>query len=244
MVERMTIEQILNDTLHRPWPLPTTSWKYYQEWNDAIFLHWKVDFNILNKFVPREIEIDMFEDSPWISLVAFTMDKVRMQNLPSFPPISCFNEINIRTYVRHNNKAGVYFLSIEGGTALSCTLAKVISQLPYRYSMMKRSNGHYRSRNSRYGDKFETTFEIGQPIKVKSQLDRWLTERYALFQDTPDSINEFEIHHIEWPTYQIDLKSFELEYSRFDRLICGAPSVAHYSSGVQVLGWSKRVKKR
>lgn len=65
------------------------------------------------------------------------MEKIRPKNFPCFSPISDFDEINIRTYVRSHNKAGVYFLSIEGGKFLSCKVAKAISELPYRFSKIK-----------------------------------------------------------------------------------------------------------
>ena len=125
----MTIKEILNTTEHRPWKLPADSWKFYQEWNDVIFLHYEVDISELKKFVPKELEIDLFKGKPWVSVVAFTMQKIRPKNLPYFPPISDFDEINIRTYVKSNNKTGVYFLSIEGGKFLSCKVAKRISEL-------------------------------------------------------------------------------------------------------------------
>lgn len=110
----MTIKEIVNTTEHRPWKMPTESWKFYQEWNNALFLHWLVELSELKKFVPNELEIDLFDGKPWVSVVAFTMEKIRPKNLPSFSPISDFDEINIRTYVKSNNKTGVYFLSIEG----------------------------------------------------------------------------------------------------------------------------------
>lgn len=35
----MNIHDILHTTKHRPWEIPRHSWKFYQEWNNAIFLH-------------------------------------------------------------------------------------------------------------------------------------------------------------------------------------------------------------
>ncbi len=68
----MRIRDLLKATTHRPWDLPEGKWKYYQEWNNAVFLHWKVDIADLRKFVPEDLEIDLFEGRPWVSLVAFT----------------------------------------------------------------------------------------------------------------------------------------------------------------------------
>ena len=192
--KKMTISEILNTTEHRPWKKPTENWKFYQEWNNAIFLHWQVNITELQKFVPKKLEIDLFDGKPWISVVAFTMEKIRPKNLPPFPPISNFYEINIRTYVKHNNKTGVYFLSIEGGTNLSCKIAKRISELPYRYSKIERTKSEYKSYNTTFNDNLNLEFEIGEEIKEKSKLDKWLTERYALFQDTKKCINKFKPH--------------------------------------------------
>ena len=86
----MTIKEILNTTSHRPWKMPSGSWKFYQEWNNAIFLHYQVDLRELEKIVPKELEIDLYEGKPWVSVVAFTMEKIRPKNLPAFSPISDF----------------------------------------------------------------------------------------------------------------------------------------------------------
>ena len=240
----MTILEILNTTEHRPWKIPTENWKFYQEWNNAIFLHWQVELNELKKFVPKELEIDLFEGKPWISLVAFTMEKIRPKNLPSFPPISDFHEINIRTYVKSNNKTGVYFLSIECGKLISCKIAKGISELPYRYSNIKRAKNSYYSENSEFNDQLNIEFTIGKEISEKAELDKWLTERYALFQDSEKSINEFEIHHLEWPINEIDLKKIDFNYPRFSKLIKNEPNKIQYSKGVKVIAWGKNKKEK
>lgn len=239
----MTIQEILNSTEHRPWEMPRENWRFYQEWNNAIFLHYQVDLNELEKFVPKELEIDLFEGKPWVSVVAFTMEKIRLKNLPSFPPISDFDEINIRTYVKLNKKTGVYFLSIEGGKLVSCTIAKGISGLPYRFSSIKRTKSKYNSKNSKFNDSLDIWFTIGNQIKEKTKLDKWLTERYALFLDSGKSIKEFEIHHLEWPINEINLKKIELTYPRFNKLIKSEPKRIQYSKGVQVLAWGKKKHK-
>ncbi len=235
----MTTQELLTTTAHRPWKIPNNNWKFYQEWNNALFLHYQVDLNELEKFVPKELEIDLFDGKPWISVVAFTMEKIRPKNLPYFPPISNFDEINIRTYVKSNNKTGVYFLSIEGGKMLSCKIARGISELPYRFSKIKRANQKYQSENSYFNDRLDIQFTIGNKITRKTKLINWLTERYALFQDTDKSINEFEIHHLEWPINEINLSKLELNYPRFKKLISEQPSKIHYSKGVKVLAWEK-----
>lgn len=239
----MKIKELLSISEHRPWEMPNSPWKFYQEWNNAIFFHWQVDLVVLKEFVPDEIEIELFEGNPWVSMVAFTMEKMRPKNFPSLPPISDFDEINIRTYVKYKGKSGVYFLSIEGGTDISCRLAKSISELPYRYSKMTRNKNCFQSNNSNYGDNLNVRFEIGNELTKKEPIDIWLTERYALFQETEKSINAFEIHHVEWPINEINIEKLYLNYTRFDKLINNNPNKIQYSKGVEVIAWNK-VKTR
>lgn len=240
----MTISEILNTTNHRPWDVPRGSWKYYQEWNDGIFLHWQVDYNELRKLVPQDLELDLFQGKPWVSMVAFTMEKIRPKNLPAFPPISAFHEINIRTYVKLDNKRGVYFLSIEGGKKLSCIMAKGISGLPYRFSNITRTKNTYESYNSKLNDKLFLKFSIGDSMPNKTSIDNWLIERYALFQDTEKSINQFDIHHLEWSIREINFEIIEINYSRFKNLINNYPDRVHYSRGVKVLAWGVNKNKK
>ena len=240
----MEINEILKIKNHRPWELPNESWSFYQEWNNAIFLHFKVELEELKQYIPKELEIDLFEKKPWVSVVAFTMEKIRPKNIPAFSPISNFHEINIRTYVKMNNKTGVYFLSIEGGTKLSCKIAKFISDLPYRYSFIERTSKLYSSSNLIFKDELCFKFEIGKQIKHKSKLDNWLTERYALFQETDNYINEYEIHHLPWLINNVEVKSLKCNYPRFKNLLNNKPDKMQYSKGVKVIAWGKnRIKK-
>ncbi len=236
----MTIREILENQAHRPWELRTDSWKYYQEWNNVLFFHFQVNHAKLRSYVPAELEIDLFEDKAWISVVIFTMENSRPKHLPAISSISNFDEINIRTYVKANNKTGVYFLSIEGGKRMSCAVAKAISGLPYRHSKIKRSNGVLQSENQQFQDKLDVEFRIGKEIMDKTDLDTWLTERYALFQETDNAINEFEIHHSAWPLNEIDFKMNALNYERYEKILNNHPSKSHYSKGVQVLAWGKK----
>lgn len=237
---KASIQNILQQTEHRPWPLPDGPWIYYQEWVDAVFLHWEVDDRELRKFVPANLELDLIDGKPWVSVVAFTMSRVRPRFLPAFQPVSYFHEINIRTYVKHMGKSGVYFLSIEAANSVSSFIAKKLSELPYRFSKINRSPGKFYSKNIATKEELNLEFEIGPEISNKSQIDAQLTERYALFQDSGKHINSFDIHHLEWPLNSVKISSLSLSYPRFGSLLSGIPKLTHYSPGIQVIAWNKQ----
>ena len=57
----MKINDILNRYEHRNTHLPEGDWLFYQEWNNAIFLHWDVSIEELRPWIPRGLEIDTFD---------------------------------------------------------------------------------------------------------------------------------------------------------------------------------------
>lgn len=240
----MQPQEILARTAHRSSAFPKRPWKYYQEWNDALFLHWAVEETKLREFVPSDLEIDLFSGKPWVSVVAFTMNNIRPRYLPPFPPISDFHEINIRTYVTKNNKSGVYFLSIEASKKTSSMVSRLVSRLPYRYAKMKRHDCVYQSENPGSGDRLTIHYNVGDRIRQKAAVDTWLTERYALYQEAENAMLDFDVHHDEWAVHKLHLSQVDITYPRFHQLLDNTPQITHYSPGVGVVAWSPNSTNR
>lgn len=170
------IKKMLSDRAHRPFPIPTSKWLYYQEWNDALFLHYKVPYTLLKSLLPKNLKIDTFNGEAYISIVPFTMQNIRPRLLPAVGFVSDFHEINVRTYIDMDGRKGVYFLNIEAEKLLSAFFARRLSGLPYEKSHILRQEGYYKSVNKRKGFSLETSFSIGETLTNKTYLDLWLTE--------------------------------------------------------------------
>lgn len=235
----MKPEEILQHTHHRPWPIPSKEWTLYQEWNEVIFLHWEVSMEILQNLVPPQLQIDTFEGKPWVSLVAFSTEKVRPKGLPPFPPVSNFDEINIRTYIFSGERKGIYFLSMEAAKLTSVKFTKWATELPYITSEMERGSTHFEATNKNMQSEFRMEYKVGEKKEVKPQLEQWLTERYVLFQDGREHIVEFEVLHKEWPLHEIAIEKLSVNYPPFSELLKKAPVLPSYAPGVEVLVWWK-----
>ena len=216
LVNAKEIDDLLQTVSHRPWVLPKGQWSYYQEWNNALFLHWKVPTDELTRLIPKALILDTFNGESWLSLVAFTMARIKPRNFPSISMVSDFNEINIRTYVRSDNKSGVYFLSIEAEKYLSCIIAKLLSGLPYTKSLISFQtndiNRSYFSTNTKKDFRFSTNFTIGESITNKSDLYTWLTERYCLYLDQEQRVFRYETHHKPWDLHTVTISKTETNY--------------------------------
>ena len=235
------ISDIFNDTSHRPFALPAGGWTYYQEWNDALFLHWKIPFGNLRRVVPRNFTIDTINGDCYVSLVAFTMLKIRPRYFPSISFVSNFNEINLRTYIINDNKPGVYFLNIEGAKSLSVFASKFLSGLPYEKAVIKRTDKAYTSRNIKKSFHLDTEFIVKEKFQRKSNLDKWLTERYCLYLDTKGKCYRYDIHHKEWQIKKVDITQLKLHYRIGDiDLSVRKPDLVLYSDGVKVIAWNRQ----
>lgn len=234
------IEEILSSKNHRTFEYPKGKWAYYQEWNGALFLHWIIPIEILQELVPPQLNIDTFEGNSYVSLVAFTMEKIRPKHLPAIDFISNFDEINIRTYVNNDNKKGVYFLNIEAQKKISVFIAKQLSRLPYEKANIQRDKDTYRSHNLLKDYHLNVQYEIKEVLNRKTELETWLTERYCLYVDHKTSIYRYDIHHKEWVLKHVDLKHLNLKYSIGKLNLTNKPNFVHYSDGVQVVAWDKQ----
>src|SRR5262245_22303344 len=98
---------------HRPWPLPDRPWIMAMNWEQLAFLHWPVPAELLRPLIPAPLALDTFEGTAWLGVVPFLMSGVRPRFLPALPWFSRFRELNLRTYVTHGRKAGVWFFSLD-----------------------------------------------------------------------------------------------------------------------------------
>lgn len=239
-MKKLKIKELLRLTAHRADDMPKGGYSYYQEWNRALFFHWKVDAIALKQFIPDHLELDLFNNEAYISIVAFTMEQIRPRFLPALSPISNFDEINLRTYVVRDGVAGVYFLNIEAGKILSVALSKMLSGLPYEHAEMSRNNlDNFQSIFHKKGFSFNVTYDVGEVIEDKTDLDDFLTERYSLFVDIGADLFRYDIHHIPWPLNKLKLYALETNYILESINLNELPIKVHYSSGVQVVAWNR-----
>lgn len=239
------IKAILAQTNHRSWQPPAAPWAFYQQWNNALFLHWKLEPGMVQPLIPVGTVLDTIGGHAWLSLVAFSMEKVRPKGLPSLSFVSDFHEINVRTYVKHGDKAGVYFINIEAEKELSAFLSRNISGMPYEKAVVKRTSKdsfhNYTSTNNKKGFNLDSEYSVGQPISHKSALDSWLTERYCAYVARRRKLYRFDLHHPEWPLFEVELKKLKTEYHFGNISLDTPPDLAHYSNGVEVLAWKREL---
>jgi len=180
-----------------------------QRWSDLLFAHWPVSTDTLRALVPPALTLDLYEQTAWVSITPFYLSHLRARTLPPLPFASEFPELNLRTYVTLGGKPGVFFFSLDAGSALAVAAARALYHLPYRRAVMSvraASDGslEYRSRRVEKGPAadFVARYSADGPVSRSEpgSLDHWLTERYCLYAVDPlQRVYRAEIHHRLWP---------------------------------------------
>lgn len=188
---------------HRPWPLPDGPWVHAQTWNDLLFAHWRIPEDVLRPLVPEELELETFDGTPWLGITPFVLTGFRLRGLPPLPLVSSFPELNVRTYVAHRDKPGIWFFSLDAGSAWAVEGAKLTYKLPYRRARMsaRRESGWVAYESSREGRVFSARYRgAGDLLRVeRGSLEEFLAERFCLYTVDGGRVKRAEIHHAPWP---------------------------------------------
>jgi len=235
--------EILQQNAHRGF-IPPPTWLAYQSWRNVIFLHWGIDQEVIMPYLPAHagIKPDLYNGKAWLSLVGFEVANARPRCLPPLPGVSFFNELNLRTYVKYGNDHGTVFLHIDADNSLTVGLNRLIG-LPYHKAAIDTSEQHLSYRDRHDGGSNQMAVEwlaSDKPLAPKSELDCWLTERYATYQQNGNAVHRYPIHHPEWQLQSVELNKDPLSYRWKDLTLTGHDmALAHYSQGVDVLFWMR-----
>lgn len=238
----------LPDPAHRPWPLPRRPWALAMQWLDLLFMHWPVPAAALRPHVPPALTLDRFDGAAWLGVVPFRMAGIRPHGLPAVPGLSAFPELNVRTYVVHDGKPGVWFFSLDAAQRLAVRLARWTYHLPYFDAAMRvdaRGDAvHYASRRTHRGSPpvaFHARYRPTGPAAEPDDLGAFLTERYALYAGDGRRLWRGDVHHRRWPLQPAEAEvptntmTHALGIDLPDR-----PPLLHFARRLDVVAWTAR----
>lgn len=216
------------------------SWVWSQHWRDVLFLHWRAPVQAVVSHLPPALTLDTRDGEAWVSLVLFRL-QVRPRWLPFLPGVSSLIEVNLRTYVRYQDRPGIWFLSVHADNQLAMWVARQLTPLPYRHAAMQYRCFPTHRRFLSWsggadGPLADFSFQLSDTEQelAKGTLDEWLLERYRLFAPGRRGLLvEAEVDHPRWRAQPVDLLR-TVNHVGDD---CGlnlqrAPELAHFSSGV------------
>lgn len=207
---------------------------FVADWVDAIFVHFAVESSALESLVP--LELDCLNGRAYVSLVAFTQRNLR----PSIggalaawlaTPLASHKFLNVRTYVRHGNTRGIFFLAEWIPNRLAALIGPRTYGLPYRLGQLRYIGFEREIRAGGRRLHFKASLIESHP----TPLDDFLLERYTAFTHRNGIIRRFDVSHAPWPQQPVDLEVIDTtmlplsgDWHRRATLVA-----AHHSAGVR-----------
>lgn len=209
-----------------------------QTWKQIYFTHWRVDESLLNRYIPKPFTLDTFDGSAWLTVVCFLAEDSRLRFLP-MPVLPSAIQINVRTYVTMDghDEQGVYFFNLFVNSQLAVFGARQTFHLPFEYvhsTYIETDNevGYH----SKYGvggrdmtifsarfNQFKETFIDD----ADEELDKFLTERYCIWNLKRKRIIKIPILHRHWKLNRVNAL---IDTNELHPLIKNVqPNLIHYS---------------
>jgi uncharacterized protein YqjF (DUF2071 family) len=105
-------------------------------WGNLLLLNYASPPQVLAPYLPPGWELDLFQGSPFVSLVAFNFTRTKVFGI-QWPLFTDFPEVNLRFYVRREGKRGVCFVREFVPSGLVSGIANLLYNEPYAKALMR-----------------------------------------------------------------------------------------------------------
>ncbi|MDB6111123.1 MAG: hypothetical protein JWR69_2873 [Pedosphaera sp.] len=219
---------------------------FYSDWLRVVFIHYEIDPARLQPFIP--FPLDLRDGKAYVSLVAFTMEDLRPRwggalTALAFARIATHELLNVRTYVRHGDEPGIYFIAEWIPNRLSVWIGPRTFGLPYRHGRLEykhlpvQGNLSGRITGGSTGLAYDAIIDPHTALQNCSpgSLDEFLIERYTAFTSCGSRKRFFRIWHPPWLQTEIDvhISNNSLLSSSFTWFGSARFAGAHFAPGVE-----------
>jgi uncharacterized protein len=190
------------------------------KWENLIIITFKTSPDNLIKFLPYGLELDTINGEAFISIVAFDFNDTKVKGI-SIPFINNFPEINLRYYVRKNDKRGVVFIKEFVPKSLVALVAKLIYNEPYEKIDMSCSSEinskikivHEFTKDSN-DYSIILTAENKPYLPMEDTMEHFLKEHSFGFGKMNGRTTQYEVHHPVWEIYPVLDYAYNVDFGK------------------------------
>jgi len=226
------------------------------EWRKLAMANYAVDPEVLKPFLPARTELDLWNNTCYVSLVGFMFLNTKLKGIP-IPFHTNFEEVNLRFYVKHLHngewRRGVVFIKeIVPKPALTFVANTIYKEhyetMPMRHEWKDEPETwkvSYSWRTSQWNSFAVTTEKNAVAIPVGSE-EEFITEHYWGYTKTGDNqSSEYGVEHPRWDVYpvidyQIDVNFREVYGQAFEFLKTLKPVSVFLAEGSPIVVRSGR----
>lgn len=184
------------------------------EWRKLIMASYEVDSEILKPYLPSGTEIDLWNDTCYISLVGFMFLNTRVLGI-KIPFHTNFEEINLRFYVRHQAagewRRGVVFIKEIVSKHMLSLVANTIYK--EKYETMPTQHRWQTGRDKLFVEYCWEKQKQRNSVSIQSETElqeiaagseeEFITEHYWGYTKVNERVTaEYAVQHPRWQVYK------------------------------------------
>lgn len=184
-------------------------------WEDLVMANYSVPPEILLPYLPKGVELDLFEGKAYVSLVGFMFKSTRLFGIP-IPLMGTFEEINLRFYVKRKDgdtfKRGVVFINETVPYKIVAFIANKLYKehyisIPTRSQIgvsdsIKNVNFQWKPKTG-WNKIAITTSNISAPMMGNS-IEEFIFEHYYGYTKVSETeTQEYRVNHPRWNINQV-----------------------------------------
>ena len=199
-------------------------------WENIVMVNYEISPAILEKYLPKGVELDLYNGKAYASLVGFMFKNTKIFNVPIFK-LGTFEEINLRFYVSrkvgNEIKRGVVFINETVPYKVVAWLANALYKEHYTTIPTRHhwdfTQEHKEIKYEWFVNKKWNSIEVSalkeKKIMVKNSFESFIFEHYYGYTKVDNtSTEEYQISHPSWlindiQEYEIDC-DFENMYGK------------------------------
>ncbi|MBK8845424.1 MAG: DUF2071 domain-containing protein [Bacteroidetes bacterium] len=194
------------------------------EWRKLVFVNYTIDPRILLPLVPAHTELDSWNNKCYISLVGFMFLNTKLRGIP-IPFHRNFEEVNLRFYVRYNEKGtwkrGVVFIK----EIVPKLLLTLVANSIYKESYVARPMDHFIKEHPdtlevQYSWKEKNAEQLiylkaeNKPLPIMADSkEEFITEHYwGYAKASGNGTVEYQVQHPRWNIYKVIEHQLKVNY--------------------------------
>ena len=220
------------------------------EWRKLAMANYSIDKKILNRYLPAKTEIDVWNDTCYVSLIGFMFMNTRVKGF-KIPFHINFEEVNLRFYVRHKDKGewkrgAVFIKEIVSKPALTFVANTVYGEkyetMPMDHSWTTSDDNltvEYKWKKGRWNSLKITTERKAHRIEDNSE-EEFITEHYwGYTRISNEKTSEYGVEHPKWEIYKAKDYSIDVDFGNiygddFSFLTTESPKSVFLAEGSEI----------
>ena len=193
------------------------------EWRKLVMANYAVDKKLLESYLPHKTELDLWNDTCYVSLVGFMFLDTRVMGL-RIPFHTTFEEVNLRFYVRYKDqgewKRGVVFIKEIVPKRSLTFVANTIYKEKYETMPMSHSwvtaddnlTMEYKWKKNKWNSIRVVASGVSNMIDIGSE-EEFITEHYWGYTKVEDKqTSEYGVEHPRWEVYRTLDYSIDVDF--------------------------------